>query len=160
MSNLRRSAAALAVASCVVLAGCSSGTITPPAVTNMSGDYGGTMQDAQNGTGTATATFAQHGANVGGAVTIVRTSGTVTADASFTLSTSNTIVGTLVIDYPTQQCTYATTGTFDTSDNTLTATYSAITNCAGDTGSYSLTQACSATADSDARHALSVANRC
>ncbi len=160
MSNLRRSAAALAVATCIVLAGCSSGTITPLPVTNMSGDYGGTMQDAQNGAGTATATFAQHGSNAGGAITIVRASGTVTADASFAISTSNTIAGTLVIDYPTQQCTYTTSGTFDPNSGVLTGTYSAITNCTGDTGSYSLTQSCSATADSDARHSLSVANRC
>jgi hypothetical protein len=148
------------IAACVGLAGCSSGTITPLAVTNMSGDFGGLMQDVQNGTGSATATFAQHGNNVGGAITIVRPSGTVTADASFTISTTNTIAGTLVIDYPTQQCTYTTTGSFDPNSNTLTATFSAITNCTGDTGSFTLTQSCSATVDSDARRVLSVPNRC
>jgi hypothetical protein len=149
------------IAVSIILASCSSGSVTPITYTNMSGDFGGSMSDAQAGPGTATATFAQHGNNVGGSITIVRSSGTVTAETSFTISSSNTIAGSLVIDYPTQQCTYTTTGSFDPNADVLTATYTAVTNCAGDTGSFSLTQQCSATATTgEARKSASIATRC
>jgi hypothetical protein len=122
----------------------------------MSGDFGGTMQDSQSGAGTATATFAQHGNNVGGSITFTRASGTVTAETSFTIATTNAISGGLVIDYPSgTQCTYTTTGSFDPNAGVLSGTFTAVSNCIGDAGSYSLTQSCTAQeTSSDRRSAM------
>jgi hypothetical protein len=153
---------ALAVFACIALAGCSSGTVVPPSYTNISGDYTGTVQDAQGGSGTATATFAQHGSSVGGAITIAQASATVVAQTTLTISTTNSVSGAMVIDYASgTQCTFSTSGTYDPNSNVLSGTYTAVTNCTGDTGSYSLTQKCSATATSAAdRRALGLPSLC
>jgi len=153
---------ALAISACIALASCSSGTVVPPAVVNMSGDFSGTFQDSVYGSAPATATFAQHGNNAGGSITIAYTSGTVVAQTSFTIAPiSNALSGTLVIDYPTQQCTFSTTGTFDPNTNAVNVTFSPITNCTGETGSYSMTQQCTATTTSaDRRQTLNVPVRC
>jgi hypothetical protein len=153
---------ALAVFACIALASCSSGTIVPPAVVNMSGDFSGTFQDSVYGSAPATATFAQHGNNAGGSITIAYPSGTVVAQTSFTIApVSNALSGTLVIDYPTAQCTFSTTGTFDPKTNAVNVTFAPITNCAGETGSYTMSQQCTATTTSAAdRRALSVPFPC
>jgi hypothetical protein len=64
-------AGAVALAACFALVACHSGTTSVPVApaSNISGDYTGTMQDAQGGSGTAAATFAQHGSSAGGTIT-------------------------------------------------------------------------------------------
>ncbi len=157
MLRLFARTAALMAAACVALAGCSSPS-TPSVSTpsNISGDYSGTMQDALGGAGTATATFAQHGANAGGAITDVESSTTLTAQVSLTISSSNNVSGTMVIDYPNNgpTCTFKTTGTYATSTHVLSGSYTAVTNCTGDTGTYSLVQQCTDTVTSGYRRML------
>jgi len=140
----------------VALAGCSSGSIAPPASTpqpaNISGDYSGTVQDAQSGSGTATATLAQTGSTAGGAITIKQAAQTVTAQISLALSASDAVSGSMVIDFASgTTCTFSTTGTYNASTSVLSGSYTAVTNCAGDTGTYSLTQQCTDTITSAKR---------
>jgi len=128
--------------------GGSSSTAPPPAFPNVSGDYKGTLQDSALGSGSSSATFSQNGAAAGG--TIVTTVGAKTVDAaiSLTVSPNNSVLGSIVIDAPPEPsgtCTFSTSGTYDPATNVLSGTYTAVTNCSGVTGSYTLTQQCSDT---------------
>jgi hypothetical protein len=138
-------AAALAMANCIGLAGCNSSTSTiiQAPVSNISGDYSGTMDDAAVGAGNATATLAQHGSAAGGAITDVEGGGTITAQLSVTISSTNAVSGAMVVDYGGgTTCTFSTTGTYDPSTSVLNGSYTAVTNCSGDTGTFMLTQSC------------------
>jgi hypothetical protein len=152
------SAGLFAVAACLVLTGCNSSPSTPsvPAPSNISGDYSGTVQDAQGGAGTATGTLAQHGANAGGSITDTEAGATLNAQISLTIASSNHVSGTIVIDYPNNgpTCTFSTKGAYSTSTHVLSGSYSAVTNCAGDTGTYSLTQQCTDTVTSGYRRMI------
>ncbi len=143
----------------IALSGCSGSTApatSTPQPSNISGDYSGTMQDAQSGSGTATTTLAQHGATAGGAISAQLTKATLTAQLSLTISSSNALSGAMVIDYPSNgpTCTFSTTGTYNASTNVLSGSYTAVTNCAGDTGTYSLTQQCTDTITSGVRRRM------
>lgn len=158
-----RAFASLAVT--VALAACNSGatnSVAPIAPTaNISGDYSGTMQDAQHGSGTATATLAQHNATAGGTITDVEAGGTVTAQISLSLAATNAISGTMVIDYAGgTTCTFGTTGTYDPNTGALTGSYTAVTNCSGDSGTYSLTQQCTDTVTTQMRKLSGVISPC
>ena len=141
---------AVAVAAALI-AGCSSSTgSTPPAYSNISGDYTGTFQDSQNGNASATGTLAQTANSAGGAFSVAWNAGTQTAQTSLVISTSNAVTGSITISYTNgTQCTYGASGNYDTATNVLSGTYSAVTNCAGATGSFSLAQQCSATVTSN-----------
>jgi hypothetical protein len=158
-------AASLTVAALLALTACNSSTspspTSTPQPTNISGDYSGTMQDAQAGTGNATGTLAQHGNNAGGAMTFTPGSGALTAQFSLTISGSNAVSGAMVIDYPSgTTCTFSTTGSYNSSTNVLNGSYTAKTNCAGDTGTYTLTQQCTDTITSATRRRFSPPAAC
>ena len=159
--RVRLHVAVAAAASLLLLAGCNGSaapSIThastagkeaapmPQRLSNISGDYLGTVQDSQGGTGNAKATLAQHNADAGGAVKDKETSLTLTVDASLTITSSNTTSGALVIDFPPLRsgpvCTFSTTGTYDPTTGILSGSYTAVTGCSGETGTYSLTQQC------------------
>jgi hypothetical protein len=154
-------AGAVAAASFLLLTGCNSsdaplvtraGTAAgasetiPARLSNMSGDYLGTIQDAQGGTGNAKGTLAQHGGNAGGGIKDKETNKTFTVEFSITVNSSNSTTGAMVVDYPPLQtgpvCTFSTTGAYDPTTNTLSGSYTAVTGCTGDTGTYTLTQQC------------------
>lgn len=156
-------AAALAAAAIIALAACNSSTSpsTPAQPTNISGDYAGTVQDAQAGSGAATGTLAQHGTGAGGAITFTPSSGALTAQMSLSINASNAVSGAMVIDYPDgTTCTFSTTGSYSTSSNVLSGSYTAKTNCAGDTGTYSLTQQCTDTITSAERRRMAPPAAC
>lgn len=168
LSTSRISAAALAMTAALALAGCNSSS-TPAAnasTANISGDYAGTMQDAQSGNGTVTATLAQHGSNAGGTIDDTISGGTLTAQISLSIAPSNAVTGTMVIDYPPAGtgpvCTFKTTGTYanNGSSATLSGTYTAVTNCSGDSGSYTLTQQCTDTVASEQRRVMTFPAKC
>lgn len=149
----------------VALAACNSGTtnsVAPAApAANISGDYSGTMQDAQHGSGTATATLAQHNATAGGTITAVEPGGTVTAQVSLTIASTNATSGTMVIDYAGgTTCTFSTTGAYDPNSGALSGSYTAVTNCSGDSGTYSLTQQCTDTVTTQMRALNGVISPC
>ena len=158
MRGVLLSTGLLTLISFVALAGCSSGSVAPPASpqpSNISGDYSGTVQDAQGGSGTATATLAQTGFTAGGAIAVKETAQTISAQISLTLTTSNAVSGSMVIDYANgTTCTFSTSGTYNTSTNVLSGSYAAVTNCAGDSGTYSLTQQCTDTITSIERRRM------
>ncbi|HEY5341733.1 MAG TPA: hypothetical protein VIK27_11960, partial [Candidatus Aquilonibacter sp.] len=63
-----------------------------------------------------------------------------------TIASSNAFKGAMVVDYTNgTTCTFSTTGTYDTSTNVLAGSYTAVTNCTNDSGTYSLTQQCTDT---------------
>lgn len=168
--NVRRAYSVLIAAALISLPACNSSTnanpspTSTPQVANISGDYTGTMNDAQSGNGTVTATLAQHGANAGGTITDTLTGGTLTAQVSLAITTTNALSGAMVVDYPNgTTCTFSTTGTY-TNNGTTTAqiagSYSAVTNCAGDTGTYTLTQQCVDTVTSSDRRIMGFPAAC
>ena len=160
--KLRFTACALAAA---LVAGCGSGTnngTTPVMSTapNISGDYTGTMNDAQSGAGQVnTATFAQAGYTAGGSMTGTFTATTLPVQMTLTITpVSNAISGSMVIDYPPAgtgpQCTFTTSGSFNQNTNVLSGSYTAVSGCSGDSGTYSLTQQCTATVTAVRRMSL------
>ncbi|MGB6984504.1 MAG: hypothetical protein WBD74_00865 [Candidatus Aquilonibacter sp.] len=143
------------------LTGC-NGSIAPaaptptPSPSNISGDYSGTMQDTQSGSGAATATLAQHGATAGGAIAAQLTKATLNAQISLTVTSSDAVSGAIVINYPNNgpTCTFSTTGNYNAATAVLSGSYTAVTNCTGDTGTYSLTQQCTDTVTSIERRRM------
>ncbi len=110
------------------------------------------MQDAQGGNGTATATLAQHGAMAGGAIVDKEAGATITAQISLSIDAANAVSGAMVVDYASgTTCTFSTTGSYDPTTAVLGGSYTAVTNCSGDTGTYTLTQQCSDTITSGLR---------
>lgn len=143
--------ALLAAALCAALlaTACSSNTtVTTVSPANISGDYTGTLTDGVNGTFTSATTpvavLAQHDAAVGGTMTLPTSSGDLSASVSMTLANDDAFSGTLVVDFPNNgpTCAYSTSGTFTPSTNAISGSYAAISGCAGDSGTYALTQQC------------------
>lgn len=152
--KLRLTSCTLAAA---LIAGCGSGTnngTTPVmggAAPNISGDYTGTMNDAQSGAGQVnSATFAQSGDTVGGSMTGTFAASTLPVQMTLTITpVTNATGGSMVIDYPPAgtgpQCTFTTSGTYNQNTNVLSGSYTAVSGCSGDSGTYTLTQQCTAT---------------
>jgi hypothetical protein len=104
------------------------------------------MTDSQGGNGTATATLAQTGSALGGS--LVDTEGTTTLNAqlALTIGASNALSGSMVINEASgATCTFKTTGNYNTATNVLSGSYTAVTNCSGESGTFSLTQTCTDT---------------
>ncbi|MDQ2991429.1 MAG: hypothetical protein M3R30_01240 [Candidatus Eremiobacteraeota bacterium] len=146
----------LALSACSPSAGTG---VTPTPPTNISGDYTGTVTDSVGGAMPATALLAQHGSTVGG--TLSTTAGGATTNAAFSvaITSGNAVSGTIVQDLPGGvTCTFSTTGTYSTSTAQLAGSYTAVTGCSGQHGTYSLTQQCTDTVTNtgDKRPALGV----
>ena len=147
--TLRSVPAVICSVALLVITGCNGSTnaapAPAPAISNLSGDYTGTLSDTSLGSGSATATLAQNGASAGGTIVATIAPSTVNAHLSLSISTSNSVTGAIVIDEASATCTFSTTGTYNPSTNVLSGTYTAVSNCSGDTGNYSLTQQCTDT---------------
>lgn len=146
MNDIRMSSLAAAIGISLAAAGCNGGGTTasnPAQLSNISGDYTGTLQDAQAGSGPVTATLAQHGGSAGGTLTTTTTGGTLSVQVSLVITPSNSLSGAMVIDEPNDTtCTFSTTGSYNPATNVINGSYTAVTNCSGDTGTYTLTQQC------------------
>jgi hypothetical protein len=150
-----RTALVLTIIGCIALAACNSSNNPSPSPTatpspsNISGDYTGTMTDAVAGTGSVTGTLAQSGANAGGSMTLKGSNATISAQFTVSINASNAVSGAIVVDYPSgTTCTYSTSGTYTNNGSTsavLSGSYTAVTNCTGDTGTYTLNQQCTDT---------------
>ena len=145
------------VAAMLVLTACNTAGSTPsaaptatPSPSNISGDYTGSMTDSSSGAGSATATLAQSGSSAGGTITDTEAGQTLSAQLSLAIDSSNAVSGAMVIDFPPAgtgpTCTFGVTGSYDPNANVLSGSYSAITNCTGETGTFSLSQQCVDTA--------------
>jgi hypothetical protein len=118
----------------LVLTGChggSNGTVTPKVtLSNVTGDYTGTVTDATAGAQNATLTLSEHGSAVGGALPL-------------TLDTSNALDGSGTMDTTTVACTFTITGTYDPNANTYNGSYAPVGTCSTMTGgTFALTQQC------------------
>lgn len=138
--------AAFIAAAALALTACNGSTATaPPAIANISGDYTGSVQDSQSGSENVTGTLAQNGSSAGGSITSTP-AGSLYAHFAYTVSPNNSMSGAIVIDETSgTTCTFSTSATYDPSTNVITGNYTAVTNCSGETGSYSLTQQCTDT---------------
>lgn len=149
---------ASALAAALALSACNGGgtNSTPPAQpSNLSGDYIGSVQDSVSGTSAATATFAQHGSNAGGTLTTTVSGSAQNAQVTFGIASSNAITGSMVIDEPSgTTCTFGFSGAYNAASNVLTGSYTAVTNCSGQHGTYTLTQQCTDTITSAYRRAM------
>jgi hypothetical protein len=155
---------------CLVLAACngvspSAQPTTAPQISNLSGDYSGTMDDEVEGSGAINGTLAQHGSTAGGDMNEALIGGTFTAQVSLAVGSNNALNGAIVVDYPNNgpTCTYKTTGTYSnngTTAATITGSYTAVTNCLGDSGTFTLNQQCTDTITSDSRRPMGFPPAC
>jgi len=145
--TIRMSVVAVLLAAVLTLPACTHKNTTPPAPPNISGDYTGTAQDSVNGALAATAILAQHGGSAGGTLTTSVPGGaTLTSAISLVISSSNALSGTIVEDLPGGvTCTFSTTGSYNTTSQQITGSYSAVTGCSGQSGTYTLNQVCTDT---------------
>ena len=139
----------------LVLTGChggSNGTVTPKVtLSNVTGDYTGTVTDATAGAQNATLTLSEHGSAVGGALLLGATGATSIALA-LTLDTSNALDGSGTMDTTTVACTFTITGTYDPNANTYNGSYAPVGTCSTMTGgTFALTQQCMDAASSARR---------
>jgi hypothetical protein len=161
---------ALVLGAVLALTACNSSTNSTPSpspspqISNLSGDYTGTMTDSVGGSGSVTATFAQHGASAGGAITDAETSATIVAQTVFTVTSSNSVSGAMVVDFANgMTCTFSTTGTYSNGGSStpqISGSYTAVTNCPGETGTFTLTQQCTDTITSVDRRTMTFPATC
>lgn len=162
--KLRGIVAPAALALVLALTGChggSSGTVTPAAtLSNVTGDYTGTLTDATAGAQTASLTLSEHGSAVGGALLLGAT-GATTIALALTLTTSNALTGSGTMDTTGVACTFTLAGTYDPNANTLTGTYTPVGTCTQLTGgTYSLTQQCMDAPSADRRRPMGILAHC
>jgi hypothetical protein len=121
-------------------------------VRNVSGQYSGTITDSTFGTGSASATLAQYQHVVGGALTAsmgsVQLSNSIAVQATgAALAGKNAgplpLVGAQAGSVNGNTCSFTLTATYTGSSNTLNGTYQAVHGCAGESGTFALTQDCS-----------------
>jgi hypothetical protein len=96
-------------------------------------------------------------------MTLSGSTATITAQFALTVSSTSTVSGAIVIDYPSgTTCTYSTTGTYSNNGTAavLSGSYTAVTNCTGDSGSYTLNQQCTDTVTSAERRRLTIPPKC
>lgn len=135
------------IAAALALAGCggnstTSSVTTPPALSNVTGDYTGTLVDTTAGTMVAATTLSEHGSAVGGAL-LLGPAGSTSIALAMTLDPSNALAGSGTMDTLTVACTFTVAGTYTPSTNTLTGRYTPVGTCAGFAGgTYSLAQQC------------------
>ena len=164
-NTIRLCVAAVATVFCVALAGCNSTVATglspvsapgeahktatsPSRVLNISGDYSGTLQDSQGGSGSATAILAQEDRHAGGAIIAKQPGKTINIEIALTIAPDghHSTRGAMVVDYPPKgsgpTCTFVTSGLYDPTTNILSGSFTALSGCSGDYGTYNLTQLC------------------
>jgi len=135
----------------LAVAGCAAKSSPAPGLVQVSGEYTGTAQDSVAGAQTVATTLAQHGSSVGGTLTLTAGGVSNTEAVAWTLTTQKGLSGTGTETVGAATCTFAMTGAYDTTTNEINGTYSAVTGCAGTTGSYTLTQQCTDPATAERR---------
>ncbi|MEO6834911.1 MAG: hypothetical protein ABI231_03275 [Candidatus Tumulicola sp.] len=141
-------AAGLAVACALVLAACNASTsattpATPtPALTNVAGQYNGSVQDSVFGNGRALGDFSQTGSAVGGRLQYAYGTQTILNSVAMSLSRSNALGGTATATIGSAACTFGISSTYDATTFKLSGNYSATNGCSGESGTFALKEAC------------------
>jgi hypothetical protein len=117
--------------------------VAPQAIQNDSGQYNGSMQDSVLGTGSASASLAQDSHAVGGSVAVSYGSSNVSYSFAAHTQTGLSLSGAQVAFLGSGVCTFSVTATYDANSHVLAGTYQAVRGCAGENGSFSLTEDCS-----------------
>ncbi|HLY02002.1 MAG TPA: hypothetical protein VKR56_05830 [Candidatus Cybelea sp.] len=121
---------------------------------NLSGQYSGSVSDSVLGTGTAIANFAGAGVALGGY--FVFTFGSTNYDNptiagggrdglqanGYRGGGGDNVFGAFESTIASTACEFAYSASYSSSDNELTGKYKAINGCSGETGTFTLTQAC------------------
>lgn len=126
-----------------LLAGCggSSSSVPVTAPQLVAGEFAGPVIDSVAGRLSGDLVLAQHGAGLGGAMTL--TAGSSTDTESVTLALSGAALsGTGVMDVNGAACTFVITGTY--ANNAISASYLGVSGCTR-TGTWSLAQTCAGT---------------
>ncbi len=137
-------ASAVVALACAGCGGSSASVNALPAaaLSDVSGDYVGTLKDTTAGTLAATATLSEHGSAVGGAL-LLGAAGTQNIALALTLDASNALAGAGTMDTSGDACTFTVAATYDPGTNQLTGTYAPVGACLGMSGgSYTLAQQC------------------
>jgi len=132
----------LLAAGALAVAGCGGGgsSVTPaPQNAVVAGEYIGTLTDSVAGSQPAATTLSQHGTAVGGTLTIGSGNATSTESVAWAVA-GNALSGSGLMDVGSATCAFTFTATY--ANNTITGSYSAANNCAGRTGTFSLSQQC------------------
>ena len=129
MHKLALASRILAIVAFVAVAGC-NGNSTTPGTLLLAGNYTGTINDNQSGTGTLTASFTQNGNNLSG------TWNTVFGGVGVNGTVSGSIFGNQAnITVSTSNCSYNVTGTLNGSS--FSGGYTPNAPCT-DSGTFSL----------------------
>lgn len=164
MIRARGTAAAILAAAALALSGCDNGTSSAPpaatALTNIAGEYTGTVQDSTLGAQTASTTLAEHGSSIGGALTIASGASSATWAIAWTLTTANTVSGSGSVSVNGPTCTFAMSGSYNPTSGQITGTYQAVSGCSGRTGSFTLNQQCSNPTAAARRRTMGVTQLC
>lgn len=160
MALFLRTASALVPSAALLLAGCSGGGTTSPTLSAplaIAGEYTGTVTDSVAGSQAATTTLSQHGAAIGGTLTIGSGQAAQAESVALTISGSGLNgSGTVIVNGAT--CTFAITGTY--ANNAITGTSTAVSGCAGRSGTLTLYQQCGNPVASAARRTQGVVPSC
>jgi len=103
------------------------------------------MTDKSLGKGTATMLLSQNGAEIGGYVSTVFSSGKVIQAVALQVASNDTLTGDSVASVDGNACTFALTATYAAASGTsptLNGKYSAIHGCTGDRGTFKAVQGC------------------
>ncbi|MGA8535573.1 MAG: hypothetical protein WB615_15805 [Candidatus Tumulicola sp.] len=113
------------------------------AIINDAGQYSGTTTDTTFGNGSASASLAQAQNVVGGSLT--STFGSLVISNSVAAQTQDgiTLAGAEVANVASGACTFSVSATYRKHKHKLDGTYQAVHGCAGESGSFSLTEECS-----------------
>ena len=108
---------------------------------NLTGQYSGSVTASVLGTGTAVANFAAFDESLGGYFGFTFGSATY-SNATSAANSSRGMEGAFVATIANAACTFSFNARYNLSSHELNGRYKAIDGCAGEKGSFSLTQQC------------------
>ncbi len=114
---------------------------TPLTVTNLSGEYSGTVTDSQMGTAKVKMWLSQDGSGLGGSFVASGSSSGMNVEIAWT-ENGDSVGGNMVIIAASGYCTFAMTGKYNSNMHRIRGTYTSAYGCSGEHGSYRLTQKC------------------
>jgi hypothetical protein len=119
----------------------SSQARAPLTVTNLSGEYSGTLTDNQMGTGKVKMWLSQDGSGLGGSFVTSGSSSGMNVEIAWT-ENGDSVGGNSVIIAASGYCTFAMTGKYSSTTHKIRGTYKSSYGCSGEHGSYKFAQKC------------------
>lgn len=131
----------------VAFSGCNSNSnppSNPPTVSQIAGEYTGTVTDSTFGSGSAAITLSQKASSIGGTLTETFGTSTISNALAVTIDLDGNISGSAIATVNPAQptCGFNVTGTYDSTTGDLKGSYTAYSGCSGQTGTFTMTQQC------------------